>query len=203
MPEQNAALAMTSGVQDMQAVLDLVWEHLLPAMAPSPLPAAPAEQRELERTLADLAIQPLQGTPDSPLSAQVSDKTYLLDQNEPQIESLRFEFDSDACTITSKTPHGAQRLTCGHGAWQGGTMIDEHGRERKYVASGAWTEEDTYRVQMVLYETPFCPAITARFEGDRVTYQFEPNVGFGRTKRPPLSGQAVETAQDQHGRERI
>ncbi|MHB1629976.1 MAG: serine hydrolase domain-containing protein [Bacilli bacterium] len=32
MPEQDAVLAITSGVSDLQAVLDCVWEHLLPAL---------------------------------------------------------------------------------------------------------------------------------------------------------------------------
>ena len=32
MPDQDAVLAITSGIGDMQAALDLVWEHLLPAM---------------------------------------------------------------------------------------------------------------------------------------------------------------------------
>jgi CubicO group peptidase (beta-lactamase class C family) len=188
MPEQNAVLALTSGVGDMQAVLDLVWEHLQPAMGPAPLPAAPAEQRELERTLEGLTIQPLQGASSSPLAAQVSGKTFRLEENEPRIESLRFEFSLEGCTLTSRTPQGDQRLTCGHGAWHKDTMIDERGLVRKYVASGAWTAKDTYRVQIVLYETPFCPAVTARFDGDQVTYQFEPNVGLGPAERPALSG---------------
>ena len=37
MPEQDAVVAITSGVKDMQAVLNLVWDKLLPAMSPSPL----------------------------------------------------------------------------------------------------------------------------------------------------------------------
>ena len=32
MPEQDAVIAITSGVKDMQAVLNLVWDKLLPAM---------------------------------------------------------------------------------------------------------------------------------------------------------------------------
>ena len=35
-------LAIIGGVRDMQAVLDKVWEHLLPAMQPEALPAEPA-----------------------------------------------------------------------------------------------------------------------------------------------------------------
>ena len=37
LPEQDAVIAITSGVKDMQAVLNLVWDKLLPAMKPSPL----------------------------------------------------------------------------------------------------------------------------------------------------------------------
>jgi hypothetical protein len=70
------------------------------------------------------------------------------------------------------------------------TMTDERGIERKYAASGVWIDEDTYRVQLVLYETPFCPTVTAHFEGNRITYQFEANVAFGPHKRPALVGQA-------------
>jgi len=39
MPDEDAVIAITSGVRDMQAVLNLVWEHLLPAMKPAALPA--------------------------------------------------------------------------------------------------------------------------------------------------------------------
>jgi CubicO group peptidase (beta-lactamase class C family) len=196
MPEQDAVLAITSGVGDMQAVLDLVWEHLLPAFGAASLPAEPAVQKELEHTLADLAIQPQQGASDSPLKERVSGKTYLLDENEPRIESLQFDFTPDTCTITNRSPNGDQVLTCGHSAWREGTMTEERGIVRKYVASGAWTTEDTYRVQLVLYETPFCPAVTARFAGNQVTYQFEANVGFGPTAPRPLSGRTIETDQN-------
>ena len=37
LPEQDAVIAITSGVKDMQAVLNLVWEQLLPALKPSTL----------------------------------------------------------------------------------------------------------------------------------------------------------------------
>lgn len=32
MPEQNAVIAMTANIQDMQGEINLVWEHLLPAL---------------------------------------------------------------------------------------------------------------------------------------------------------------------------
>jgi len=39
LPEQEAVIAITSGVRDMQAILNLVWEKLLPAIKPSVLAA--------------------------------------------------------------------------------------------------------------------------------------------------------------------
>lgn len=56
MPVQEAVLVMTARVEDMQAVLDLVWKYLLPAMQPIPLPEAEACSRLKER-LKNLAIQ--------------------------------------------------------------------------------------------------------------------------------------------------
>ena len=47
MPEQDAVIAITSGVKDMQAVLNLVWDKLLPAMKPSALPADDAAGKKL------------------------------------------------------------------------------------------------------------------------------------------------------------
>ena len=35
MPEQDAVVAITSGTRDMASVMNLVWEHLLPAMQPA------------------------------------------------------------------------------------------------------------------------------------------------------------------------
>src|SRR5207245_11105169 len=40
MPQQDAVVAITSGVSDMQAVLNVAWDHLLPAMQPDPLPGS-------------------------------------------------------------------------------------------------------------------------------------------------------------------
>ncbi|MET9971473.1 serine hydrolase, partial [Streptomyces sp. NPDC006356] len=40
LPEQDAVIATTADTSNMQALLNLVWEHLLPAFRPAPLPGA-------------------------------------------------------------------------------------------------------------------------------------------------------------------
>ena len=39
MPDQDAVVAITSGTRNMPAIMNLVWDKLLPAMQPMPLPA--------------------------------------------------------------------------------------------------------------------------------------------------------------------
>ena len=71
LPEQDAVIAITSGVKDMQAVLNLVWDKLLPAMKPAPLAADDEARKKLEQTLAGLSLRPQEG---SARPRQVSDK---------------------------------------------------------------------------------------------------------------------------------
>ena len=58
LPEQDAVIAITAGVKDMQAVLNLVWDKLLPALKTSP-----AERRRGPRTAPDQARGPDDETP--------------------------------------------------------------------------------------------------------------------------------------------
>src|SRR5437762_222222 len=47
LPEQDAVLAITGGLRDMQAVLTLVWDKLLPGLTPAALPADDASRAKL------------------------------------------------------------------------------------------------------------------------------------------------------------
>ena len=48
---QDVVIAITSGVRDMQGVLDLIWEQLLPAFCPVSLPPNPGAAERLRRKL--------------------------------------------------------------------------------------------------------------------------------------------------------
>ena len=55
LPDHDAVVAVYASTLLMQDELDLVWAHLLPAMAPTPLPAGDGDSRLAER-LANLAL---------------------------------------------------------------------------------------------------------------------------------------------------
>lgn len=56
MPEQDAVLAITANTSDMQKELNIVWDKLLPAFQPAPLPANPAEEAKLKQAVANLTV---------------------------------------------------------------------------------------------------------------------------------------------------
>ena len=59
MPRQAAVIAINGGLHDMQAVLNAIWSHLLPAMAERTLPINPYAYGQLAQELAMLELGPI------------------------------------------------------------------------------------------------------------------------------------------------
>jgi CubicO group peptidase (beta-lactamase class C family) len=188
MPEQDAVLAITAGVEDMQAVLDLVWEQLLPAMGPAPLPAGGVAQAELDQKLAHLSLPVMQGQLTSPVASEVAGKRFVFDANAEQIAAAVLDFGADGSVLTLEDAHGAHRVTSGAGVWLKGTTTLEDGEPRPVAASGGWTDGQTYVMRLCYYQTPFIHTITCHFTEDRLLVDRRVNVSFGPTEQPRLEG---------------
>jgi CubicO group peptidase (beta-lactamase class C family) len=193
MPEHDAVVAMTSGTRDLQGVLNLVWEHLLPGMKPAPLPADEAARTRLEQKLAGLSLPPQPGNLTSAAARRVSGRIYELPKNDDGIEAVGVEFGKET-TLLVAVGGRERRLPCGRAEWRrGGTLLTGGSQlggpvEQPVAASGAWVDEDTFAVKACFYETPFCATLRLRFAGDALVFDQEMNVGFGPTKRPTLVG---------------
>jgi CubicO group peptidase (beta-lactamase class C family) len=192
MPEQDAVLAITSGLGDMQAVLNAVWDHLLPGIGSD----AKGEDGALRRKLKALNVHTPTGKPTSPVAAQVSGKTYKLDANPEKVETISFTFRDNDCTIgigvdgqkierrssTAEWVKGVAHLTLA-GLFPATT-------EEAAGTKGAWTDDSTYVITIAFVETPYVESITCKFAGDAVTVNRKLNVGFGPTDSPVLTGKA-------------
>jgi CubicO group peptidase (beta-lactamase class C family) len=193
MPEQDAVVAIKSGVRDMQAVLNLVWDHLLAGMGKDALPPDEAAQERLARKMATLSLPPPKGRPTSPLARGVSGRVYALPKNEGPISAIGLDV-GDTTTLVVRSGDHEERVACGFGEWRRGGRLPLRGRhypagaEEPVAASGAWTADDTYTAKACFYETSFCSTLTLRFAGDELFLDQEMNVGFGPTKRPQLVG---------------
>jgi predicted glycoside hydrolase/deacetylase ChbG (UPF0249 family) len=208
LPEQDAVIAITSGVRDMQAVLNLVWDRLLPALKAEPLPDDDAARRKLEAKLAGLTVRLPSGKPTAPLAAKVSGKRYKFPDNDRGIQAVALEFDKESATLLVRTVDGETRTPIGLGSWTKGRHGFANGLDRGLAvpahplvaASGAWTADDVFTVKLALYETPFSSTLTLRFDDDRLLLDAEHNVTFGPTKLAQLVGR-VGPAQQESARE--
>jgi CubicO group peptidase (beta-lactamase class C family) len=189
LPEQDAVIAITSGVKDMQAVLNLIWDKLLPALKPTPLAADEAARTKLEHKLKNLSLRPQEG---SALPAQVSGRKYVFAANGRKLETMTLACDGQdgPVTLTARFDGGEQRITCGHATWQKGRAAWGRFPEQPVAASGAWTANDTFTAKLCFYETPVIVTLRLKFAGPELQYNAEANVGFGPTKEPQLIGRA-------------
>jgi hypothetical protein len=185
----------------MQAVLNLVWDILLPAMSVEPLQADQRAANRLKRTLQTLQLPPTPGAADSPLAAEVSGKTYTFEPNYETLHSLSFDFGKESFTLSYRLLGGGVRRGLHHlmgryGAWQetetvlgtGGPRGIAPAEPQPIAASGAWTAADTFTLTLCMYETPFIATISCRFAREQVFYNFKFNVSFGPTQMPELVG---------------
>jgi len=181
MPEQDAVLVTTSGCNDMQAVLTKAWEHLLPAMAPAPLPPAPTEHAQLTAYLTGLHFAPPAGEMTGGLAAQISERKIRFYPNTAQAQWAQYDFAADRTTFTIMIGQRKYTITCGLGAWEYGTSaLLGCGKQRQPVAaSGVWTAPDTFQTTLRYYETPYYQTITCRFTAKGAELDTALNVGFG------------------------
>jgi len=199
MPEYDAVVAITSGVRDMQAVMNLVWNKLLPAMKPDRLPENAAERRKLEAKLANLMVKPQAGESNSSLAAKVSGKWFEFPENDRGIRAISFDLNSSAPSMVLRTKDGEQRNPIGLGSWRKSQNAFTDGMDKflsvpghpLLATSGGWSANDIFQVKILLYQTPFYSTMTFKFDGDRVLLDTEYNVTFGPRNLPQLIGEAA------------
>lgn len=195
-PELDAVVVITSGVRNMQQVMNLVWDKLLPAMKPGRLTENPAARRQLEARLAALRVKFPTGTASSPISASVSGKWFEFTENDRGLKAVSFDFNSPSPSVTIRTSTGETRMMIGRETWTNSRGVFTNGLDRALsvpanplvAASGAWSTENTFTVKLVLSETPYYSTLNFKFDGDRLFVDSEHNVAFGPTKLPQLVG---------------
>lgn len=199
LPEHDAVVVITSGVRDMQAVMNLVWDKLLPALSAKALPENAAAHRGLQTTLAGLTMRVPVGRSTTPLAARVSGRWYELPENDRGIRAVSLDLTTRSPALVVRTAVGESRTAIGFGRWVESRTGFTNGIERMLsvpaqpavAASGAWTTDSVFTVKLVAPETPFYSTMSFRFEGDRLMLDAEHNVNFGSTKLSRLEGSAA------------
>jgi CubicO group peptidase (beta-lactamase class C family) len=205
MPDQDAVIVMTGESNDLQGELDLVWEHLLPAMKNQTLPADHPAQIQLRDTLSSLALAMPKGQPSSPTASRVSGKVFKLETNELGLQSVSFLLRTDGCVVVFSDAEREYPLAGGIHRWQRGETAlpgtpprliaggaARSGAKSKIASSAAWKDANTFELMLRYYETPHHDTVTCRFDGDAVTISFLSSIAAmnraAGDKRPVLQG---------------
>jgi hypothetical protein len=192
MPEYDTVVAITSGTGDLQGVLNLVWDRILPALGTSALPPDEAGDERLSAKLATLSLRLQSGERSSPTAASVSGRVYRFPPNSEHVEtiSLNAAGDRAAPVLTFRLGGREQQLECGQGGWAKGAFTKPSGARVLMAVSGAWSSEDTFSVRVVRYQTPFSTDYDLRFAGDQLILEAQDNVGFTAPPRTRIVGTA-------------
>jgi CubicO group peptidase (beta-lactamase class C family) len=187
MPDQDAVLVITSRTQ-MQAVLDLVWAHLLPAMGKTVLPER-ADAQRLRLRLSQLSF----AFPANTVAPAFVRRAFNFAENDLGISRLELEPTPTGGVLRVEGKWGQHQVNWKVGGWEfGSTELFKSNHDPlpwKVAAAGGWTVEGL-RLQLCFYETPFAYKLDFRFEGKGVGLKVDGNIGFGPTEHPLLQGEA-------------
>ena len=197
LPEKDAVIVITSGVKNMQDVLNRVWEKLLPAIKPAALPENEASQTALQARISSLTVKRPSGYSTSPVADTVAGQWFTFAPNELDIKAVSIDLQTDNSTLIVRTSKGEIRTPFGFMTWGKPAEGFAVGMNRfisvpekpLIAASGAWTSENVLTLKLVAYETPFYTTLTMQFDNTRLLIDAEHNAAFGPTKLPQLMGE--------------
>jgi hypothetical protein len=172
----------------MQAVMNKLWDCLLPAMGPAALPPNPAAHSQLTGLLAGLHFDPPAGEALSPLAEKVSGRKLVLPKNPLKLQWMTFDFGAQGAHFTLRMGRRTHSFDLGLGTWQFGKSAVLGRRSMRVACSGVWTAPDTFQVTLRHYESPFCQTITCQFSDGGAVIDQQMNVGFGPKEAPKLEG---------------
>ncbi len=196
-------LAFTGGmdVLESQQLLDLVWEILLPAFELDPPAEDPLLQDALAKKLSSLTLAPSPNAGAVSILSQVTGRTYQVETNALNIESLALNFSQSDCSVRFKRPGGEDTFRCGYGQWEYSQirlfnqpwLTDE---PTPVAVSGAWLSADCLTMTIRLIETPFFYTLVYHFIDTELLLEMKINVSLEAPQTLVLTGQRLASPSD-------
>ena len=171
MPQQGTVLAINSAVNDMQAILNQVWTHLLPALQAAPLEPNPSALEQLRQKCQHLSVPVVQGQMTSPLAARVAGQNYRFEPNEIGLERLHMDTLEGRVKLEFHDSAGAFSLEAGLGTWLEGQTrfgIPKHQNPSRVAVCVAWTSEDQLELHINRLGLVGTQMVHLQFLGDRI-----------------------------------
>lgn len=172
MPGQEAVLAITANVQNMQRLLDHVWTGLLPAMSEGEIQLEDADALETLRarcTALHLDIPAPGDEMAEGWNGAPRDETYTFGPNEAGLRRAQLTVSPTSCHLTVTDNWGEHALDFGLGDWHEGKTTLWSGSEEAVLAQAGWQRDGTLALMVVFIEGGFCWAGVIDERADTLT----------------------------------
>lgn len=174
----DAVVALTAAVDDIQSLLRLVWEHLLPGIGETNLQPDDETYARLQSRLSSLEISVAQadaaesamGTIGAKNACRPLSTAYKLARNDIRLNKVAFDFGERKSTIVFTGDSGEQRIECGRDEWLAGSF-DLNGTTEQVAAKGVWVADNRFVATLCWIHTPFVDRWTIAFTDERVVIQ--------------------------------
>jgi CubicO group peptidase (beta-lactamase class C family) len=168
LPDLDTTVSITSASKDMQATMNVIWDHLLPALQGAEVEAVPRPGR--------LEILP----PTGPAPQPGDGRTYQFDGNPSGLSAVRLDPDGTGTfTFEGNRPgtSGTQDVVAAPGDWHEVAYVLPDPAER--MVTSAYGDGDAFVATVRLLETPFVLTLVCRPTGGKLTVVATWNVMFG------------------------
>jgi hypothetical protein len=189
----------------MQAVLDEVWNHLLPALQRTNQ-TTDATQKVFRQTLEELSILPPVGGINLPTVIPFNGKRYRIEDNPQGISQFSLSVAKTGWTLELEDKKGKHAFRGGVYEWREGltdlsylplkllpTPVPNE-TETRYAASGVWKNANTFQITIRFIETAHYDTLTCQFADNKVQIISRGSLSdaLGRKEtRPDLTGTLV------------
>jgi CubicO group peptidase (beta-lactamase class C family) len=194
MPDQDAAIAITSETPDMQEELNLIWKYLLPAFKNAALPEDKSNHLKLQSALQSLSLVP--SAKSNVTSAEnINSKKYVFAPNDAHLKTISFSADKEIYRVHLETDTAKYILSFGEAKWLAdttsmpmpsltATAIENTAFLYPAKTHGSFTWKDAHSLQLVLryIESPHSEKFTCNFDGNKLTVNVEKSIDFGTEK---------------------
>lgn len=158
LPEQDTVIAITSANEDMQSVLDAVWEHVLPALGPEARPDGAADAALADR-LARLELPAVVGAPHPVDESAWTELSFTpadgRGDEQSSLAGIGLRYGAGSWQISLRDAESELPFALGTDGWLVSENAPQPGEGVVPVAaSGGWIDPDALRFDVIFVETP-------------------------------------------------
>jgi CubicO group peptidase (beta-lactamase class C family) len=203
-PEKNAVIAITSETKDMGASMQLVWDHILPAMEDA---KSKTENKEatlmLTTRVAQLSL-PINAATSGAIGSITGKRSYTFDANKLNAQKVSFSLGKDECDITITENGNSTRIKSGLRRWLTADNKKEPNRlfalpgrteiGTKFSSNCYWADQNKLVVTLKYVENAHTDIFTFAFKDGKMEMSFNNSISIMTNKadeRPAITAAQV------------